>query len=85
MYKRQDLQEDKEPLFDSVNTVCMVIKVFMNVIATLKVREERIKQGLDPFLLATDMADYLVRKGMPFRQAHNLVCRLLLEKKKKKV
>ncbi|GBU20860.1 argininosuccinate lyase [Fibrobacteres bacterium R8-0-B4] len=73
----KDLQEDKEPLFDSVNTVCMVIKVFMNVIATLKVREERIKQGLDPFLLATDMADYLVRKGMPFRQAHNVVGRLV--------
>jgi argininosuccinate lyase len=73
----KDLQEDKEPLFDSVNTICMVINVFANVIATLKVREDRIKQGLDPFLLATDMADYLVRKGMPFRQAHKVVGRLV--------
>lgn len=73
----KDLQEDKEPLFDSVNTICMVIKVFANVIATLKVKEDRIRQGLDPFLLATDMADYLVRKGMPFRQAHKVVGRLV--------
>jgi len=73
----KDLQEDKEPLFDSVNTICMVINVFANVITTLKVREDRIKQGLDPFLLATDMADYLVRKGMPFRQAHKVVGRLV--------
>jgi len=73
----KDLQEDKEPLFDSVNTIRMVIKVFTNVIATLKVKEDRIRQGLDPFLLATDMADYLVRKGMPFRQAHKVVGRLV--------
>jgi argininosuccinate lyase len=73
----KDLQEDKEPLFDSINTISIVINVFTNVIATLKVREERIKQGLDPFLLATDMADYLVRKGMPFRQAHKVVGRLV--------
>lgn len=73
----KDLQEDKEPLFDSVNTISMVIKVFANVIATLKVNDGKIKQGLDPFLLATDMADYLVRKGMPFRQAHKVVGRLV--------
>ncbi|MDR2693964.1 MAG: argininosuccinate lyase [Chitinispirillales bacterium] len=73
----KDLQEDKEPLFDSVLTVGMILKVFANVIATLKVREDRVKQGLDPFLLATDMADYLVRKGMPFRQAHKVVGRLV--------
>jgi argininosuccinate lyase len=73
----KDLQEDKEPLFDSVNTISMVIRVFANVIATLKVREDRVRQGLDPFLLATDMADYLVRKGMPFRRAHKVVGRLV--------
>jgi hypothetical protein len=73
----KDLQEDKEPLFDSINTISIMIKVFTNVIATLKVKEDRIRQGLDPFLLATDMADYLVRKGMPFRQAHKVVGRLV--------
>jgi len=73
----KDLQEDKEPLFDSINTILIVIKVFANVIATLKVRNDRIKQNMDPFLLATDMADYLVRKGMPFRQAHKVVGRLV--------
>jgi argininosuccinate lyase len=73
----KDLQEDKEPLFDSARTVVMILKVFANVIATLKVREDRVRQGLDPFLLATDVADYLVRRGMPFRQAHKAVGRLV--------
>jgi len=73
----KDLQEDKEPLFDSARNLQMVIKVFTHVLLTLKVREDRIRQDLDPFLLATDMADYLVRKGMPFRQAHRVIGRLV--------
>ncbi|MCL2182662.1 MAG: argininosuccinate lyase [Chitinispirillia bacterium] len=73
----KDLQEDKEPLFDSEHNLRMVVKVFTQVLLTVKVREERIRQDLDPFLLATDMADYLVRKGMPFRQAHKVIGRLV--------
>lgn len=73
----KDLQEDKEPLFDSVHHLDMVLKVFTQVLLTLNVREERIKQDLDPFLLATDMADYLVRKGMPFRQAHKVIGKIV--------
>ncbi|MDG5816031.1 argininosuccinate lyase [Chitinispirillales bacterium ANBcel5] len=69
----KDLQEDKEPLFDSVFQLQMVVKVFSQVLLTLSVCQERIEKDLDPFLLATDMADYLVRKGMPFRQAHKVI------------
>jgi len=73
----KDLQEDKEPLFDSEHNLRMVIKVFTHVLLTLKVRDDKIRQDLDPFLLATDMADYLVRKGMPFRKAHKVIGKLV--------
>ena len=73
----KDLQEDKEPLFDSARSLRMAAEVFTHVLRTLKIREGRIRQDLDPFLLATDMADYLVRKGMPFRQAHKVIGRLV--------
>ncbi|MDR0305304.1 MAG: argininosuccinate lyase [Chitinispirillales bacterium] len=73
----KDLQEDKEPLFDSEHNLQMVLKVFTHVLLTLTIREDRIKQDLDPFLLATDMADYLVRKGMSFRQAHKVIGRIV--------
>ena len=73
----KDLQEDKEPLFDSVTHISMVLQVFTQVLATLTIREERIRNDLDPFLLATDLADYLVRKGMPFRQAHKVIGRVV--------
>ncbi len=73
----KDLQEDKEPLFDSFSQLDLVLQVFTQVIATLKTNRERIKDDLDPFLLATDLADYLVRKGMPFRHAHKVIGRIV--------
>ncbi|MBN1578582.1 MAG: argininosuccinate lyase [Chitinispirillaceae bacterium] len=73
----KDLQEDKEPLFDSVAQMEMALQVFTRVIATLSIRKERITTDLHPFLLATDLADYLVRKGMPFRQAHQTTGRIV--------
>jgi len=73
----KDLQEDKEPLFDSEHNLHIVLKVFTHVLLTLKVREDNIRQDLDPFLLATDMADYLVRKKLPFRQAHKVTGRVV--------
>jgi argininosuccinate lyase len=69
----KDLQEDKEPFFDSAAQIELVLHVFANVVHTLAVREQRIAEQLDPFLLATDLADYLVRKGVPFRAAHRVV------------
>ncbi|MEC8942036.1 MAG: argininosuccinate lyase [Verrucomicrobiota bacterium] len=70
----RDLQEDKEPLFDSVETLTLALEVNAEMIASMKVNEESCRQAADdPLLLATDLADYLVRKGVPFREAHEIV------------
>ncbi len=69
----KDLQEDKEPLFDSLTQIKMVLQVFVGVLSSLTINKERISENLHPFLLATDLADYLVRKGVPFRRAHKIV------------
>ena len=69
----KDLQEDKEPLFDALDTLIVELPVATGVIRTLKVNDQRMSAALDDALLATDLADYLVRKGLPFRQSHHLV------------
>ena len=71
----KDLQEDKEALFDVVDTLKIELPIAAGVIGTLRVREKRMAAALDDALLATDLADYLVRKGVPFRQSHHLVGR----------
>lgn len=68
----KDLQEDKEALFDSVDTINKLLPVIRGVIQTLKLNAEKMRTALDEDMLATDLADYLVRKGMPFRQAHHV-------------
>jgi argininosuccinate lyase len=73
----KDLQEDKEPFFDSIAHIIPVVTVFTNVLATLTINEQRISADLDPFLLATDLADYLVEKKVPFRQAHKIVGKIV--------
>jgi argininosuccinate lyase len=69
----KDLQEDKEPVFDSFDTLCLALPVVAGVIRTLRLRPERMAAQLQPALLATDLAEYLVMRGVPFRQAHELV------------
>lgn len=69
----KDLQEDKEVVFDSVDTVEMILPVVTAIIKTLKLNPDKMRAALGEDLLATDLADYLVRKGMPFRQAHHVV------------
>jgi argininosuccinate lyase len=69
----KDLQEDKEPLFDSLDTLNVELPVLTGVIETLQVNEERMDAALGDELLATDLADYLVRKGVPFRESHHYV------------
>jgi argininosuccinate lyase len=69
----KDLQEDKEALFDTLDTLAMVLPIATGVIKTLKVFSSRITASLEKGMLATDLADYLVRKGIPFRQCHHLV------------
>ncbi|MGQ9554390.1 MAG: argininosuccinate lyase [Anaerolineae bacterium] len=71
----KDLQEDKEPLFDALDTLALALPVAAGVVATMEIKEERMQAALDNAMLATDVADYLVRKGMPFRQAHEVVGR----------
>jgi argininosuccinate lyase len=73
----RDMQEDKEPLFDSIDTMQLTLAVFTEMIAGMKVNAERVRAAAsDPFLLATDLADWLVLKGVPFRQAHEIIGRL---------
>ncbi len=74
----KDLQEDKEPLFDSVDTLFSSIRVFTGVISTLKIRRQNLMRNTDDSIYATDVADYLVERGVPFREAHKIVGRLVL-------
>jgi argininosuccinate lyase len=69
----KDLQEDKEALFDTIDTLVIELPVAAGVIRTLKVDAARMRAALNDGLLATDLADYLVRKGIPFRESHHLV------------
>lgn len=66
----KDLQEDKEPLFDTVDTLNALLPVIAGVVRTMQIHPERMQGALDDAMLATDLADYLVRRGMPFREAH---------------
>ncbi|MEN8614349.1 argininosuccinate lyase [Dehalogenimonas sp. THU2] len=74
----RDLQEDKEGLFDAVDTLLLSLKVFAGMMRTIKVRPEKMLRSVDKsYLLATDLADYLVKKGESFRNAHGVVGRLV--------
>jgi argininosuccinate lyase len=66
----KDLQEDKPPVFEAADILEAVLPVVRGVIDTLAIHPERMRAAIDDTLLATDLADYLVRKGIPFRQAH---------------
>jgi len=74
----RDLQEDKEGFFETIDTLLLTLEVFTGMVATLEVKrgsmEHAVKQG---YLLATDLADYLVKKGETFRKAHDVVARLV--------
>jgi argininosuccinate lyase len=71
----KDLQEDKEPLFDALDTLKLALPVAAGVVRTLKVNAQAMAAALDDAMLATDLADYLVHRGVPFRQSHELVGR----------
>jgi argininosuccinate lyase len=67
----RDMQEDKIPLFDTVDTVKASLRIMSEVIAGIKIRRERMLTAVkDGYMNATDLADYLVERGMPFRSAH---------------
>ena len=72
----RDNQEDKEPLFDTVDTVTDCLRVFAGMLGTLECRRERMREAARlGYMTATDLADYLVRKAVPFRDAHEAVGR----------
>ncbi len=71
----KDLQEDKEALFDSFDALKLILPVVTAIIRTLKLNPDKMRAALDPDMLATDLADYLVKKGMPFREAHHVAGR----------
>ena len=74
MTYNRDLQEDKEPLFDSIDTAKGILSVYPGMIATMKTRPDRMLEAAsDPGLMATDLAEALVKKGVPFRHAHHKV------------
>lgn len=68
----KDLQEDKVPLFDAIDIVKDCLAIATGVLATLKTNKDRLRSSLCPEMLATDLADYLVRKGVPFRETHHI-------------
>jgi argininosuccinate lyase len=69
----KDLQEDKEPLFDALDTLRLTLPVAAGLVATMRVRADRTEAALSDEMLATELADYLVGKGVPFRDSHHLV------------
>ncbi len=74
----RDMQEDKEPLFDTVDTVKLCLQVNIEMLKTLEFKEENMKKALEGgFVTATDVADYLARKGVPFRSAHETVGKIV--------
>lgn len=75
----KDMQEDKECIFDAVDTLKLCIPVFEKMISTMKINKEKMRSGASGgFTNATDAADYLVKKGMPFRQAHEVIGKMVL-------
>ncbi|ESP01681.1 hypothetical protein LOTGIDRAFT_200177 [Lottia gigantea] len=79
----KDFQEDKTAMFDTYETLSGILKVATGVLSTLTIHPEAMRAALSPDMLATDLAYYLVRKGVPFREAHGLAggCVALAEKK----
>ncbi|MBR3943423.1 MAG: argininosuccinate lyase, partial [Clostridia bacterium] len=69
----KDMQEDKEAIFDGVDTIKMCLPVFTDMLATLSLKKDNLRKGAaGGFTNATDYADYLVKKGVPFREAHSI-------------
>jgi argininosuccinate lyase len=69
----KDLQEDKQSVFETFDNLSLMLPVMAGALSTLEVNAERMRTALNPAILATDLADYLVAKGMPFREAHAVI------------
>jgi argininosuccinate lyase len=73
----RDLQEDKEVLFDTVDTLLLTLPAVAGAVRTAALQPDRMRADMDAQLLATDLADYLVRRGVPFRTSHEVIGRLV--------
>jgi len=79
----RDLQEDKEPLFRAHEETLEMLRIAAGAVAATRVREDRMRAAAGPELLATEAADYLVRKGLPFRKAHEIAGQVVREAERK--
>ena len=80
----KDLQEDKAPVFSAADTLLLMIPVLSGALQSITPKTERMRAAIDSFMMATDLADYLVEKGIPFRETHALAgkaVRMALENK----
>ncbi|MFN8386596.1 MAG: argininosuccinate lyase [Anaerolineales bacterium] len=73
----KDLQEDKAPVFQATDTLLAILPVIAEALRTITVKAERMRNAIDSSMLATDLADYLVNKGVPFRKAHEVAGRVV--------
>ena len=73
----KDMQEDKEGFFDTVDTLNSSLDVVAGLLGSIKINATRMKQAIDSQILATDVADYLVKKGLSFREAHGIVSKIV--------
>lgn len=76
----KDMQEDKEPAFDAIDTLAASLRAVRGMVATMRVNAETMRAGANGgFMAATDLADHLAKRGVPFREAHEIVGRLVLD------
>jgi argininosuccinate lyase len=81
----KDLQEDKAPVFAATDTLLSILPVMAAALRTITVKPERMGSAIDSTMMATDLADYLVEKGVPFREAHSLAGKVVRAADEKKV
>jgi argininosuccinate lyase len=81
----KDLQEDKAPVFQATDTLLAILPVIAGALRTITVKPERMRAAIDSFMMATDLADYLVSKGIPFRETHTIAGKVVREAEEKKI
>ena len=81
----KDLQEDKAPVFQATDTLLAILPVIASALRTISVRPERLRSAIDSSMMATDVADYLVHKGIPFRDAHAMAGKVIRAAEARKV
>ncbi|MBC7876887.1 MAG: argininosuccinate lyase [Anaerolineales bacterium] len=81
----KDLQEDKQPVFQATDTLLKILPVIAGALRTITAKPERMRNAIDSFMMATDLADYLVSKGIPFRETHSIAGKAVREAGEKNI